>query len=191
MFVSTLPFRVQLDGDWSFDEVVKHVREQCLSTIEHSQYPLQHILVDCGLNQANAFFLATMFDLISTSSNVTQFSLNGTLLEEASINQTSEMAKFDFSTTFAYNPTSNIGKLCSYFVCSEDMFENKTIQTIAQRFQYLISQLFAPHSSNTQIKPLTKSIILLDVILPGEAEEILKWLDDYHLDAVYEGIVIH
>ena len=189
MFVSTLPFRVQLDGDWSFDEVVKHVQEQCLSTLEHSQYSLQDILVDCGLNQADAFFLKTMFDLISTSSNVTQFSLNGTLLEETTVNLASEMAKFDFSTTFAYNTTSNSDKLCSYFVCSQDMFDGKTIQTIAQRFHHLISQLFAPDSSNIQVKPLKKSIMLLDVILPGEAEEILRWLDDYHLDVVYEGTV--
>ena len=44
MFVSTLPYRLQLDSHWSFDELVKHVREKCLSILEHSHYPLQHIL---------------------------------------------------------------------------------------------------------------------------------------------------
>ncbi|CAF4261173.1 unnamed protein product, partial [Adineta steineri] len=36
MFVSTLPYRVELDLHWSFDELVQHVREKCLSILEHS-----------------------------------------------------------------------------------------------------------------------------------------------------------
>jgi NRPS condensation-like uncharacterized protein len=36
MFVSTLPYRIQLDPYWSFDELVKNVREKCLSILEHS-----------------------------------------------------------------------------------------------------------------------------------------------------------
>ncbi|CAF4086710.1 unnamed protein product, partial [Adineta steineri] len=44
MFVSTLPFRVELDRHWSFDEVVKYVQDKCLSILQHSHYPLQHIL---------------------------------------------------------------------------------------------------------------------------------------------------
>ncbi|CAF4306541.1 unnamed protein product, partial [Adineta steineri] len=44
MFVSTLPYRVQLNRHCSFDELVKCVREKCLSILEHSHYPLQHIL---------------------------------------------------------------------------------------------------------------------------------------------------
>ncbi|CAF4473440.1 unnamed protein product, partial [Adineta steineri] len=41
MFVSTLPYRLQLDSDWSFDELVEHVQKKCLSILEHSHYPLQ------------------------------------------------------------------------------------------------------------------------------------------------------
>ncbi|CAF4407606.1 unnamed protein product, partial [Adineta steineri] len=41
MFVSTLPYRVQLDSRWSFDDLVKYVQEKCLSLLEHSHYPLQ------------------------------------------------------------------------------------------------------------------------------------------------------
>ncbi|CAF4248414.1 unnamed protein product, partial [Adineta steineri] len=29
MFVSTLPYRLQLDSDWSFDELVEHVQKKC------------------------------------------------------------------------------------------------------------------------------------------------------------------
>ena len=57
MFVATLPYRIQLDSHWTFDEVVKHVREKCLSVLEHSHYSLQHILADNRLTQSSVQFL--------------------------------------------------------------------------------------------------------------------------------------
>ncbi|CAF4174142.1 unnamed protein product, partial [Adineta steineri] len=36
MFVSTLPYRLQLDRHCSFDDLVKYVQEKCLSILEHS-----------------------------------------------------------------------------------------------------------------------------------------------------------
>ena len=65
MFVATLPYRIQLDSQWSFDQLVKHVREKCLSILEHSHYSLQHILADFQLNQSNVSFLETVFDFIT------------------------------------------------------------------------------------------------------------------------------
>ncbi|CAF4187794.1 unnamed protein product, partial [Adineta steineri] len=94
MFVSTLPYRVQLNPHWSFDEVVRHVREKCLSILEHSHYPLQHILGDNRLNQSNVSFLETMFDFIIVSKDVEHLSLNGANLEEMSLEQSAEVAKF-------------------------------------------------------------------------------------------------
>ncbi|CAF3986105.1 unnamed protein product, partial [Adineta steineri] len=76
MFVSTLPYRVELDPQWSFDEVVKYVQEKCLSILEHSHYPLQHILSDLHLTQSNVSFLEIMFDLITISENVSGLHLN-------------------------------------------------------------------------------------------------------------------
>ncbi|CAF1357665.1 unnamed protein product [Adineta steineri] len=67
MFVSTLPYRVELDPHWSFDEVVKYVQENCLSILEHSHYPLQHILGDNRSSQSNVSFLETIFDFISVT----------------------------------------------------------------------------------------------------------------------------
>ena len=82
MFVATLPYRIQLDSHWTFDKVVKHVREKCLSILEHSHYSLQHILADNRLTQSSVPILETMFDFITESSNVDQFSLNGACLEQ-------------------------------------------------------------------------------------------------------------
>ena len=85
MFVSTLPYRIQLNPHWSFNELVKHVREKCLSILEHSHYPLQHILADSHLNQSNISFLETVFDFITVSSDINQLSFNGASLEMSAI----------------------------------------------------------------------------------------------------------
>ena len=97
MFVATLPYRVQLDSSWSFDELVKHVQENCLSILEHSHYPLQHILTDSCISSSNVPFLETIFDFINVSSNINQLLFDEAIVEQASFQQSSEVAKFDFS----------------------------------------------------------------------------------------------
>ncbi|CAF1607242.1 unnamed protein product, partial [Adineta steineri] len=172
MFVSTLPSRVELDLHWSFDEVVKYVREKCLSILEHSHYPLQRILGDNELNQSNISFLETMFDFITTSKDMGRLCLNDSNLEQVSLEQSLEMSKFDFSLTFVYNPLSDNKRLLCSFVCSHDLFEKSTISKIAQRFQFMFYQLFQTQSSNIPVMNVNSSINKLSFILPEEAEEM-------------------
>ena len=69
MFVTTLPYRTQLDPNWSFESLVKYVREKSLAILEHSHYPLQLIQVDSSANQSHGVFLNTVFDLITAASD--------------------------------------------------------------------------------------------------------------------------
>ncbi|CAF1541999.1 unnamed protein product, partial [Adineta steineri] len=172
MFVSTLPYRVELDSHWSFDEVVQYVQEKCLSILEHSHYPLQHILGDNQLNQSNVSFLETMFDFISVTKDMGHLSLNDTNLEQGSSEQSTEVSKFDFSLTFEYNPLSDNNRLLCRFVCSHDLFEKSTISQIAQRFEYTFEQLFRTQASNIAMMNVSSSIRKLSLILPEEAEEM-------------------
>ena len=172
MFVATLPYRIQLDSHWTFDKVVKHVREKCLSILEHSHYSLQHILADNHLNQSNVSFLETMFGFITESSNVDQFSLNGECLEQVSKKQSYEMAKFDFSVTFVYNPTRDKDELSGTFVCSRDLFEEMTVKQMAKRFQHLFEQVFSTKLSDILMDESMKSIDTFSGFLPEEIEEL-------------------
>ncbi|CAF4095456.1 unnamed protein product, partial [Adineta steineri] len=172
MFVSTLPYRLQIDSHWSFDELVQHVREKCLLILEHSHYPLQHILSDNRLNQSNVSFLEIIFDFISISKDVEHLCLSDANLEQISLEQSAEMSKFDFSLTFEYNPLSDNKRLSCHFVCSHDLFEKSTISKIAQRFEYMFEQLFQIQSSNTSMIDRSSSINKVCLILPEEAEEM-------------------
>jgi hypothetical protein len=171
MFVSTLPYRLQLESHWSFDKVVKHVRQMSLLILEHSHYPLQNILADLQVNQSNVSFLETMFDFITVSSDVDQFCMNGANLEQISIEQSYEVAKFDLSVTFVYNPTADEDKVTCFFVCSRDLFEETTVAQIAQRFQYLSEQIFRTDTSGILVNECITSINKPSFILPKEAED--------------------
>ncbi|CAF1315718.1 unnamed protein product [Adineta steineri] len=117
MFVSTLPYRVQLDSHLSFDEVSQCVQEKCFSILQHSHYPLQHILSDSHLTRSNVSFLETMFDCITISKDVNHLCLDGINLEPVSSEESYEMTKFDFSLTLVYNPSLDDNQLsCFLFV---------------------------------------------------------------------------
>ncbi|CAF1238808.1 unnamed protein product [Adineta steineri] len=172
MFVSTLPYCIQLNSHWSFDELVKHVEEKCLAILEHSHYPLQHILTDFRLNQLNVPFLDIMFNFLPIPTNNDRYSIDDVCLEKVSIEQSDEISQFDFSTMFLYNPTSDDHKLSCRFSCSLDLFENTAVKTIARRFQHLLSQLFLTNSNGMEKNLSIKSIKNLSLILPEESNEI-------------------
>ncbi|CAF0982682.1 unnamed protein product [Adineta steineri] len=172
MFVSTLPYRMQLDPCWSFDEVTKHVREKCLSILEHSHYPLQHILRDFHLDQSTAPFLQIAFDFITESSVNDQLTFDDVSLQPVLLQQSSEVAKFDFTLKFVYNPISNDNILSSSFICSRDLFEDTTVTKMIQRFQYLFEQIFSMNFNVNQTDLVVSPIAKLTLILPDEMNEM-------------------
>ncbi|CAF4585803.1 unnamed protein product, partial [Rotaria sp. Silwood2] len=88
MFVATLPYRIQLDPYATFEQLVEQVRDLCLSILEHSHYPLQHII---GNHHLPAF-LEIMFDFITVESDVERVDLGGALLEPVSLQNPIGMA---------------------------------------------------------------------------------------------------
>ena len=189
-FVSTLPYRLEVDCHCSFDELVGYVREKCLSILEHSHYPLQHILTDFHLNQSNVGFLETMFDFITVSSDDDHLCLNGTNLQSIPVEEFYEVAKFDFSLTFIYNSTSDNDRLFCYFQCSHDLFNENTVERMARRFQYLLSQLFLTNSSNMVTNLSTKPMRELSLILSEEGDEINRFRFPRLTNIVKEGMSI-
>jgi hypothetical protein len=172
MFVATSPYRVQLDSQWSFDELVKYVREKCLPILEHSHYPLQHILADSHLTQSSGLFLETAFDFITVPSHIDQISFDGATLEQIASQKSSEVAKFDFMSVFLYNPTLDDGRVSYRLVCSRDLFDETTVVTIIRRFQHFFIQIFSSNFNATQINQSALSINKLSLILPEEANEM-------------------
>jgi aryl carrier-like protein len=192
MFVTTLPYRVQIDFQWSFDELVKHMREKCLSILEHSHYPLQNILANTHLKQSNIEFFETMFDFVTISSDINQLFLDRTTLEQISLSQSSEVAKFDLMLKFFYDSTLNDGRsgLSCRFVCSRDLFDEMTVANMARRFEHLFFQVFSSKFNTTQNEQSNMSISKLSLILPEEAKEMQEILFPRLSNILNEGMYI-
>ncbi|CAF4172603.1 unnamed protein product [Adineta steineri] len=172
VFFSTLPYRFQVDAYWSFDELARNVREKCLSILEHSHYPLQHILANLHFNPLDIPFLQSTFDLITFSSEANNLSFNGASLKEMHMEQPNEVAKVDFSVRFAYDPTSTDNQLLCHFICSRDLFDETVVKTMALRLQHLSRQLFSSNSSTSSTDSHFMPITALDLTLFEETEEI-------------------
>jgi hypothetical protein len=113
-----------------------------------------------------------MFDFITMSSDVDSFSLNGVSLRQMSIKQSYEVAKFDFSMTFIYNPTCSDNQLSCSLVCSQDIFDETTVVLLNQRFEYFFDQVFQISPSISLMDDSMRSINKLSIILPNEAAEM-------------------
>ncbi|CAF4054411.1 unnamed protein product, partial [Adineta steineri] len=172
MFVTTLPYRIQFDPHWSFDDLVKYVREKCLSILEHSHYPLQHILANLHVNQSNISFLETMFDFITLSSHSDELSLDGASFKQVPLEQSFEVAKFDFILIFVYNPMLENNRLSFRLTCSHDLFDEITVTNIGRRLEYCLQQLFPSNETINRIETCFTSISKFDLILPEETQEM-------------------
>lgn len=46
MFVSTVPFRIKFEQEWSFNELVAYVKKELWNTLKHQGYPFNHLVND-------------------------------------------------------------------------------------------------------------------------------------------------
>jgi hypothetical protein len=159
MFVATLPYRLQFTPHLTFEEFVEQVRNLCLSILEHSHYPLQHIIN----HHHSPAFLEVMYDYVNIPANVQQLSLGETTLESMSLEKEDFVAKFDLMLTLTQNSSNEMS--CS-LICSQDRFDQSTVQTFMDRFSHLLHQLF--DSSSISIPTEKPLLYQLSVILPEE-----------------------
>jgi hypothetical protein len=101
--------------------------------------------------------------------------LNNTNVEQLpSIEQIYEITKFDFYIRFVYNPTADNNKLSCSLGCSRDLFEERTVIQMGQRFQHLFEQIFSRKSNSIQMDEMMTSIDKFSLILPEETEELQR-----------------
>jgi hypothetical protein len=189
MFVATLPYRLQLNPQHSFDQLVEQVRDRCLSILEHSHYPLQHILADSQHQEASPAFLETLFDFITLSSKSDRLTLNGAHLESVSLQGIDQVAKFDFMCTLLHNPSTENNTMSCSFVCSRDLFDQMTVERIARRFQHLLTQLFCSNTMMNQFDQVHQPIYKLSLLLPEEVAELEQTMFQRCLNIGNAGMV--
>jgi hypothetical protein len=108
-----------------------------------------------------------------------------------SLDEASEVTKFDFSVTFVYNSVSNVDRLSCVFECSQDLFDENTVKKMGRQYQHLLSQLFMGKCNMMKMEVITKPMRQLSLILPEEEEEVQELIFTHRSDTADEGMITH
>jgi non-ribosomal peptide synthetase component F len=167
MFVNAIPMRCRFDPNYSFSQFVQHVQTVATNSLEHSYFPLQHILAQHPLVSRPAF-LDTFFGFVSfpdvnSRSTVTIGGVKIVTMPYSIRVSTDEIAsKYDFSLNIHHDSATN--HLSYTIEASLDLFTASTVNTIGERFHVMLEQLF--ESSMTHRVP--QSIYALSITLPDD-----------------------
>ena len=190
MFVSTLPYRIQLNADWSFDELVEAMRDTCVSIFEHAHYPLQQILADLQMRQSSATFLETMFEFGTAVADENRESLNDASFEYLPAEESFYVAKFDFMLWLSHRSSISGNKLSLNIVCSRDLFDAETVTGLAQRFKHLLQRILRPNSTENRSNRSLESFSKFNLLLPEELMEIQNEIFCRQTTIINEGMFI-
>ena len=105
-----------------------------------------------------------------------------------SLKKTVETSIVHFMVKFIYDLRFNDGRLSCHIICSRDLFNEHTTETIARRFQQLFVQLFSLSSSPRQIDVYEIPINKLTLILPEEIAEMQGILFCRQANMINEGM---
>ncbi|CAF0953041.1 unnamed protein product [Adineta steineri] len=178
MFVNTLPMRILVDSQLTFEQLLCEVSTMMFETQPHSNLPYQTILEQLSIQkQQQQNLIQTMFTLeeqhsqfirLGHDSIIEPWSTSSLVDNLVSIGiPTNTVAMFDLSLSFEY--MANTHSLRGEIIGSCDLFDSPTIVNIARRFQFIVEQLFSP-SSITMAKR-AHSISDLSLVLPEEIAE--------------------
>ena len=134
-FVNSLPLRVELDWEASFESLLAQVRDTTLASLEHQEVPFERLVETLApLRDLSRHPVFQVCFVLQTKSN-SQIDLNG--LQVKTVPIPSAGAKFDLTLTMTEMPDGLIGSI-EYAV---SLFERETVARIASEFGELLSQI--------------------------------------------------
>ncbi|CAF3887584.1 unnamed protein product [Rotaria sp. Silwood1] len=133
-FSNTLPQRMIIDPHWTLDQLFDCTKELCLKSMRHAHFPYQEM---GELQGIQTLFLAEPICQAKCSSELV-LKPSRSLLDDM-------VAKFDMTCSIDYN--NEIRSITASLNVSTDLFDAKTISTMAYRFQCLLDQVFISVSS--------------------------------------------
>ena len=136
-FVNTLVLRTQIQGNPSFEELLKQVQQVTLSAYEHQDVPFEQVVEACGpqrnLNYSPLF--QVMFFL--QNAPMGKLELPGLTITLNEIN--TGTSKFDLTLLMEETPQGLVGT----WEYNTDLFDQETIARMAGHFQTLLEAIVA------------------------------------------------
>ena len=169
MFVNTLPVRLSLEGDLSFDHFARKVQDKLLSCFDHQSYPYENLVDD--LNLQRDISRNPLFDIVFNYLDFEKSNQQTTGIEGLSTGH--NRAKFDLSIA-AMESDSEIKLDFQY---ATEIFNSATMQRFASYFEAVVDQVLSNVSvAIGEISVLTAAETreLLQDFLPVEAPHTLE-----------------
>ena len=135
MFDNTLPLKVKIDPDATFDELVQAVRDEMLAVSEHQNFPFEKIVEELGVERVTG--RNPIFDVVFVMQNLDDANMH---LGEARINPRTVdfgLAQFDLSL-MAYESEQGISFELEY---KTSLFTDETMQRFVQHFLAVLAQV--------------------------------------------------
>ncbi|ATL28461.1 Siderophore biosynthesis non-ribosomal peptide synthetase modules, Bacillibactin synthetase component F [Streptomyces formicae] len=168
-FVNTLVLRTDLSGDLTFRELVDRVRETDLAAYTHQDVPFEH-LVEL-LNPTRSTSHHPLFQVMFAFQNNEQAELSLPGLTVSAAATSLDVIQFDLAVTLgeAHSDDGGAAGLVGGFAYATDLFDQETVEAMAERFRGLLQQLVGDPGLR---------VGAVDVLRAGERERLLHELND-------------
>jgi amino acid adenylation domain-containing protein len=149
-FINTLVIRIQMDGDFTFRELLRRVRETALAAYEHQDVPFEAVVDE--LQPERNLGRTPLFEVMLTLQNATPGQVRLSNLDVRPIAFPTEFAKFELNLFLSETAEGLHGELCY----DTDLFCAQTIDRLGRSLKILLQALVsAPHQRITEVSLLT------------------------------------
>ncbi|MFC4149517.1 non-ribosomal peptide synthetase/type I polyketide synthase [Micromonospora mangrovi] len=162
-FVNMLPLRTTLDGDWTFAELLGHVRHTALGAYDHQEVPFERLvdLVDAPRDLSRNPLFQVMFNLLNLPE---QRDLGGTGLRMVPFAVEPGIAQQDLAL-YAYEVDEGLRFRLEY---NTDLFDPGTAERMMGHLETLLAAAVA--DPGVRLADLT-------VLTPAELARVAEWND--------------
>ena len=151
-FINTLVLRTQLSAQWSFRELLAHVRETCVEALAHQDLPFEKLVEELRPERSRSH--SPLFQVMFASQNTPEEDLELPGLRVSSLNLGVASALFDLTLNMLDTGEQSIGSL-QY---NTDLFDAETIRRMCGNFVTLLEQVVAnPDQALSEIPLLTEA----------------------------------
>ena len=167
MFISTVPFRFEINNDMPFNEFCNIIGKDSISMLRHQQYPYSKILDYVRENNAdvpNLYNVLISYQITNANSSETGIKYDTTWSFNGNCSDPINIHLFDINDT---------GSLNIAYDYQLDMYQASDISYMHNRILYMIKQVI--NSSSLLIKDI-------DILTPEEKEKILVEFNNTDLE---------
>ncbi|HEY0544285.1 MAG TPA: amino acid adenylation domain-containing protein [Pyrinomonadaceae bacterium] len=162
-FINTLVIRTRLEGEASFREILRQVRETSLQAYAHQDVPFEKLVEELAPERNLSY--TPLFQVAFALQNAPMPDIELSGLQLSVLEIAKETAKFDLALSMQETEQG----LEAEFEYNTDLFENKTIARMIEHFQTLLDGIIARPDERCGVLPL---------ITPTERRQLLFELND-------------